>query len=236
MPSRNEADPSVLLALAVPLMFGYMFGDVGQGLVIAAAAFAVRKRYPIARLFIAGGLAAVVFGILFGSVFSLHHTFPALWIDPLDDPLAILLVPLAGGAALLTIGLALNALEAWWRGEFVAWLTTDAGYVVAYLGILAGFVNPAGFVAAAAGALVFCVGHAVHAAPRHRGADRDRGARRAAAADSHQHAVVRARRRVRAGARRVVVGDRRADGRQRQRRRRRRSCSSPATWSCWCSK
>ena len=36
MPSRNEADPSVLLAIAVPLMFGYMFGDVGQGLVIAA--------------------------------------------------------------------------------------------------------------------------------------------------------------------------------------------------------
>jgi hypothetical protein len=47
MPSRNEADPSVLLAIAVPLMFGYMFGDVGQGLVIAAP---VRGRNgPIAR-------------------------------------------------------------------------------------------------------------------------------------------------------------------------------------------
>jgi len=160
MPSRNEADPSVLLAIAVPLMFGYMFGDVGQGFVIAVAAFAVRKRFQIARLFIAGGLAAAIFGVLFGSVFSLHDAFPAVWINPLDDPLSILLVPLAGGAALLTIGLALNALEAWWRGELVAWLTADAGYVVAYLGILAGLVNPAGFVVAAAGALVFCLGHA----------------------------------------------------------------------------
>jgi V/A-type H+-transporting ATPase subunit I len=163
MPSRNEADPAVLLAIAVPLMFGYMFGDVGQGLVIAAAAFAVRRRYPIARLFIAGGIAAAVFGVLFGSVFSVHRAFPALWIDPLEDPLSILLVPLAGGAALLTIGLALNALEAWWRGELGVWLATDAGYVVAYLGILAGFVNPAGFVAAGAGALIFCLGHAFHA-------------------------------------------------------------------------
>jgi len=163
MPSRNEADPSVLLAIAVPLMFGYMFGDVGQGVVIAMTAFVVRKRFPIARLFIAGGLAAVVFGILFGSVFSIHHAFPALWIDPLDDPLSILVVPLAGGAALLTIGLALNALEAWWRGELVTWLTTDVGYVVAYLGILAGFVDPAGFAAAGAGALIFCLGHALHA-------------------------------------------------------------------------
>jgi V/A-type H+-transporting ATPase subunit I len=73
----------------------------------------------------------------------------------------ILLVPIAGGAALLTLGLALNALEAWWRGELGIWLTTDAGYVVAYLGILAGFVNPAGFAAAAAGALIFCIGRAL---------------------------------------------------------------------------
>ncbi|HEY2188949.1 MAG TPA: hypothetical protein VGH48_10345, partial [Caldimonas sp.] len=33
MPGANEADPSPLLAVVVPLMFGYMFGDVGQGLV-----------------------------------------------------------------------------------------------------------------------------------------------------------------------------------------------------------
>ncbi len=116
MPSRNEADPSMLLAIAVPLMFGYMFGDIGQGLVIAAAGLALRRRFPIARLFISGGLAATVFGVLFGSVFSIH-ALPALWLDPLDYPLEILFVPLAGGAALLTVGLALNALEAWWRGE-----------------------------------------------------------------------------------------------------------------------
>jgi len=162
MPSSNEADPSVLLALAVPLMFGYMFGDVGQGLVIAAAGFAMRQRFPIARLFVAGGLAAAGFGLLFGSVFSLHVLHP-LWIAPLDDPLAILLVPLAGGAALLTIGLALNALEAWWRGELGVWLATDGGYVAAYLGILAGIVHPTSYVFAAAGALAFCIGHALHA-------------------------------------------------------------------------
>ena len=163
MPSRNEADPSVLLALAVPLMFGYMFGDVGQGLVIAAVGFALRGRFPIARLFIAGGLAAAVFGLLFGSVFSMHHILPALWVHPLADPLAILMVPLAGGAALLTVGLALNALEAWWRRDFTTWATTDAGFIAAYLGILVGFLDARGFAVAAAGALVFCAGHAWHA-------------------------------------------------------------------------
>ena len=162
MPNRNEADPSILLAIAVPLMFGYMFGDIGQGLVIAATGFALRRRFPVARLFVAGGVAAVVFGALFGSVFSMHLLHP-LWIAPLDDPLLILLVPLYGGAALLTVGLALNALEAWWRGEWTTWLATDAGYLAAYLGVLAGTVHPSGFIVAVAGAAVFCAGHALHA-------------------------------------------------------------------------
>ena len=159
MPSRNEADPSALLALAVPLMFGYMFGDVGQGLLIAIVGFVFRGRWPLARLFIAGGLAAAMFGVLFGSVFSLHVLHP-LWIAPLEDPLTILLVPLFGGGALLAIGLLLSAVEAHWRGELVGWMTTDAGFIVVYLGLLGGFIWSPGFLYAAAGAVFFCLGHA----------------------------------------------------------------------------
>jgi V/A-type H+-transporting ATPase subunit I len=158
MPSRNEADPSTLLALAVPLMFGYMFGDVGQGLVIAAAGFALRKRWPLARLFVAGGISAAVFGVLFGSVFSLHVLHP-LWLSPLDDPLEILLVPLFGGGALLTVGLLLSGAEAHWRGDFAGWITADAGFIAVYLGLLAGTVWPPGFAIAATGAVLFCCGH-----------------------------------------------------------------------------
>jgi V/A-type H+-transporting ATPase subunit I len=57
----------------------------------------------------------------------------------------------------------LNALEAWWRGELATWITTDAGYVAAYLGVLGGFLHPLGFAIAGLGALVFCVGHGWHA-------------------------------------------------------------------------
>jgi V/A-type H+-transporting ATPase subunit I len=162
MPSRNEADPSALLAIAVPLMFGYMFADVGQGLVIAIGGFFLRKRWPLARLFVAGGLSAAVFGVLFGSVFSLHAFHP-LWLAPLDAPLTILLVPLIGGGALLALGLLLYAVEAHWRGEFAMWLATDAGFVAVYAGLLCGLLWPAGFMVAAAGAIWFCLGHAWHA-------------------------------------------------------------------------
>jgi len=160
MPSGTEADPSVLLAVAVPLMFGYMFGDVGQGLVIAAAGFALRRRWPMARLFIAGGLAAAVFGLLFGSVFSMHLLHP-VWLAPLDDPLAVLLAPLVGGAVLLAGGLLLAAVQAHWRGDFATWLGSDAGLLVCYLGLLLGLVWPPGWLLAIAGALWLCIGHGV---------------------------------------------------------------------------
>jgi V/A-type H+-transporting ATPase subunit I len=142
-------------------MFGYMFGDVGQGLVIAAAGVALRRRFALARLFIAGGLSAACFGLLFGSVFSLH-VLPAWWLSPLDDPLAVLVAPLAGGALLLTLGLLLSAAEAHWRGELALWLSTDAGLVLAYAGLLAALLWPPALGLAAAGAGLFCLGHAWH--------------------------------------------------------------------------
>ncbi len=162
MPARNEADPSVLLAIAVPLMFGYMFGDVGQGLVIALVGFLLRNRVQVGRLLVAGGLAAAVFGALFGSVFSLHLMHP-WWVAPLDAPLTVLLVPLAGGAVLLVMGLLLDAIEAYWRGELPHWLTTDAGFVAAYVGILAAAFVPGAIAFALTGAVLFCLGHAAHA-------------------------------------------------------------------------
>ena len=163
MPSSNEADPSALLAVAVPLMFGYMFGDVGQGLLIAAGGWWLRKRYPIARLLMVGGLAAAVFGLLFGSVFSLHGLLPAWWLHPLDAPLPVLMAPLFGGALLLLLGLLLDALAAWWRHEWRRWLVRDAAFIVVYVGLLGAFFTAWGLWTAVAGALAFCVGHALQA-------------------------------------------------------------------------
>ncbi|MBI4756547.1 MAG: ATPase [Betaproteobacteria bacterium] len=153
MPARHEADPSRLLAVSVPLMFGYMFGDLGQGLVLAATAFALRRRWPLARLFIAGGLSAALFGLLFGGFFARHDLLPALWLHPLDEPLTILIVPLAAGALLLLAGLAFGGLGAAWRGEARHWWLAEAGLVGVYVGLLAGFLHPLGWWLAAAGAV-----------------------------------------------------------------------------------
>jgi len=161
MPSRNEADPSALLAIVVPLLFGYMFGDVGQGAVLALGGALLARRFPIARLFVAGGLSAIVFGFLFGSVFSMRGIIEPLWVEPLEAPLEVLVVPLYGGAVLLTAGLALAALESIWRGEARRWLGTDAGLGVVYLATMWSFIDARALIVAALAALWFCIGHGV---------------------------------------------------------------------------
>jgi len=136
-PGANEADPSVLLAVLAPLMFGFMFGDVGQGAVLVACGLALRKRYPAAELLVSGGIAAMAFGVLFGSVFAREDLLPALWLHPLQKPLRLLVVTLTGGAGVILLGLALDALEGFWSGQGARWWATRGGLVVSYLGAMA---------------------------------------------------------------------------------------------------
>ncbi len=161
MPATHEADPSRLLAVIVPLLFGYMFGDVGQGLVLLSAGLFLQRRWPIARLLIPGGCSAAIFGLLFGSVFSRETILPALWLHPLEAPLAVLIVPLYGGSALLILGLILNGMESAWRERSREWWMTEAGFLLSYIGLIAAFRHPAGFKIALAGAFWFVGGHAL---------------------------------------------------------------------------
>jgi V/A-type H+-transporting ATPase subunit I len=135
-PGREEVDPSGLLALIVPLLFGYMFPDVGHGLMLIAFALLFSKRWPQIRFLLPCGLSAMVFGLLFGDVFGFSDLIPALWLKPLDAPLIVLGVPLLFGVLLMLLGLLLAGLEAHWRGDLRQWLQVDAAVLLLYLLLL----------------------------------------------------------------------------------------------------
>jgi V/A-type H+-transporting ATPase subunit I len=142
MPSANEADPSTWVAVLVPLMFGYMCGDVGHGLVIGLAGLVLQRTWPVARLLVFCGAAAAGFGLLYGDVFGLEDVLPSLWMHPLDHPLLTLAVPLAGGAIVLSLGLVLNSIQLCWiGGKRLAWLAELAQLMV-YWGIVFAFYHP----------------------------------------------------------------------------------------------
>lgn len=102
IPEYGEVDPTPLFAVTFLLMFGSMFGDAGQGAVIAALAWLLRAR--LRRFWVFGflaGLASIGFGLLYGSLFGYEGILPALWMSPIHDPILMLKIALGYGVAFL---------------------------------------------------------------------------------------------------------------------------------------
>jgi V/A-type H+-transporting ATPase subunit I len=159
-PGYDEFDPSPLLAIIVPLMFGYMFADVGQGLVLVIAGIVLKQRWSGAGLIINAGVSATLFGFLFGSLFSYETLIPALWLHPLHEPLLTLLIPLFFGAFLLLLGQALHAVESFWQGQLKAWALQHGGLFLVFLGGLAGLYQRQLWLIALIGVVWYMIGNA----------------------------------------------------------------------------
>ncbi|MHA7653196.1 V-type ATPase 116kDa subunit family protein [Mycobacterium sp. ML4] len=122
----HDIDPTVWAGLAYVAMFGMMFGDVGHGLLLVVAAVMIRlgwiRRFPSLRpmwSFVgAAGIAASVFGVLYGECFGPTGIVPVVWLAPLDDPMRLLLVALAVGAVLLGVAYTVGAINRWREGGF----------------------------------------------------------------------------------------------------------------------
>ncbi|HXQ31847.1 MAG TPA: hypothetical protein VN790_07795 [Steroidobacteraceae bacterium] len=152
-PGATEADPTPLVAIIAPLLFGYMFGDVGQGLTVAAVGAALWRRAPALRLLVPGGLAAAAFGVAFGSVFAREDLIAALWLRPLSAPLAMLGISVGFGAVVLLTGFVLEAAEHLWARQGLRWGVRRAGLLVLYVALLLSPFHPGALALAVAGLL-----------------------------------------------------------------------------------
>jgi V/A-type H+-transporting ATPase subunit I len=142
VPGLQEADPTTWVALLVPLLFGYMCGDLGHGLVMVAVGLYLQRRWTWGWLLVFGGGAAAAFGVAYGDVFGFESLLSPLWIRPLDEPLLILVVPVVAGALVLTLGILLHWVESCWRaGESFPWLA-DLAQLLVYWGIILVLVDP----------------------------------------------------------------------------------------------
>ncbi|MEN8179380.1 MAG: V-type ATPase 116kDa subunit family protein [Pseudomonadota bacterium] len=137
-PGRGEVNPTLLLPVVVSLLFGYMFPDVGHGLLLVLLSLLLFRRWPKGRFLIPCGLSAILFGFVFGEFFGLEGILEPLWLSPLEHPLQILIPPVFFGIGLMLLGLVFNGIEAYWRGELLIWLLRDAAVLTLYTALLAG--------------------------------------------------------------------------------------------------
>ena len=119
-PRYGELDPTFLLAMTFPLIFGMMFGDIGHGLMLAAIGVllagrrirALRRLSGLGTVVALCGAAATVFGFLYGSLFGFEGVFRPLWAHPLENIMQTLLFAVGAGVVLLSVGMVANGVNA----------------------------------------------------------------------------------------------------------------------------
>ncbi len=80
-PLYNSVDPTIFFAVSFMILFGLMFGDVGQGLVIFLIGLflkftkieSLKKIKQLSSIFQYLGISAIIFGFIYGSIFCYEH-------------------------------------------------------------------------------------------------------------------------------------------------------------------
>lgn len=86
LPAYNEIDPTIFVGLTYAFIFGAMFGDVGQGLLLAIGGFLLYrfKKINLAAIVSCAGVFSTIFGFLFGSIFGFEDVIKPLWLRPVN--------------------------------------------------------------------------------------------------------------------------------------------------------
>ena len=135
-PSYNELDPTTFLGITYMILFGMMFGDLGQGLVfVFVGLFLTYKKHRpnfggvLTRL----GVCSSIFGVVYGSFFGFEEVLPDLGIKPLIRPMEninqMLVYAIIFGVALLFIGYIFGFINAYRRKDIENGLLGKDGVV-----------------------------------------------------------------------------------------------------------
>ncbi|MBW7573547.1 V-type ATP synthase subunit I [Caproiciproducens faecalis] len=81
LPCYDEVDPTPFVALTYFLLFGIMFGDLGQGLCVSLIGWYMwkKKQMKLGRILIPCGVSSGIFGLVFGSVFGFENALDPIY-------------------------------------------------------------------------------------------------------------------------------------------------------------
>ncbi|MCI9590565.1 MAG: ATPase [Lachnospiraceae bacterium] len=143
LPAYNEIDPTVLIGITYSFLFGFMFGDAGQGLCLLAGGFLLyrAKKMSLAAIISCCGFFSTIFGLLFGSIFGFEEIIEPLWLRPAQAMTnlpfigklnTVFIVAVAMGMGIILLTMILNIINAYKAHEPVeSWFDTNgiAGFV-----------------------------------------------------------------------------------------------------------
>ena len=119
MPANTEIDPSPLAGIIYIFLFGMMFGDLGQGLVLILAGFLLYLHYRadisdkkfFGSMLMYCGVSSMIWGAMYGGFFSNEHLLKPLLFHPTERVMDLFLLAVVTGACCITVALALNVIN-----------------------------------------------------------------------------------------------------------------------------
>ena len=106
LPAYNEIDPTWFVAITYSFIFGAMFGDVGQGLVLFLGGLILyrTKHMDLAGIISCAGVFSVFFGFMYGSFFGFEDILKAIWLKPMSKMMDVPLVGKLNAVFVIAIG------------------------------------------------------------------------------------------------------------------------------------
>ncbi|MDD5067091.1 MAG: V-type ATPase 116kDa subunit family protein [bacterium] len=144
IPQYKTVNPIPVVAVTYLLMFGAMFGDIGQGFVLFLLGLIMRrlKRFSsmksIITMVMYCGLSSMLFGWLFGSFFGYETIIEPLWLKPMNNINTLFGIGIGFGIGLITVGIIINIINALITKDFVKGIFSKFGLLsgIFYWGIL----------------------------------------------------------------------------------------------------
>ena len=124
LPRYEGIDPTLLMAIFLPVFFGMILGDVAYGGLLLLLCLYLLRRFrrasasrDLALVLLMGSVWSIVFGFLYGEAFGtlgIRFGLRPIWIDraSADQVAGLLLFTVSVGAVHITLGLILGVWEA----------------------------------------------------------------------------------------------------------------------------
>ncbi|MCE8424912.1 MAG: hypothetical protein J5U17_03950 [Candidatus Methanoperedens sp.] len=127
LPSYYEIDPTSILFVTFPLIFGIMYGDVAHGILLFLLSIALFKSEKKVRkgltlrdfspILMMCAIFSMFFGFMYGEFSGIK--FPPLWLSPDENIAYFLILSLWTGVLHLVLGLIMNAINLFKNKKFM---------------------------------------------------------------------------------------------------------------------
>lgn len=122
MPDYNGIDITGFVAVTYTLLFGMMFGDLGQGIVLSIAGYLMWKikKLDLGKILVPCGISSAFFGLVFGSFFGYEHLLDPLYhaigmkgkpLEVMESINTVLILAIGIGIGLVTTAMILNIIS-----------------------------------------------------------------------------------------------------------------------------